>query len=128
MSEIPENLFYTKEHEWLKNEADMHCVVGITDHAQDSLGDVTFVELPEEGTSFGKGDVFGVVESVKAASDLYMPLGGEIIEVNEGLVDSPELLNSDPYAKGWLVKIKASESVTESDLLSPGGYKEEIGK
>jgi glycine cleavage system H protein len=128
MSEVPEKLFYTKEHEWLQNEGDNRCIVGITDHAQDSLGDVTFVELPEVGTCFNKGEVFGVVESVKAASDLYMPLGGEILEVNDALVDAPEALNEDPYIKGWLVKIKSSDSTDDKDLLSSSMYKQEIGK
>lgn len=128
MSEVPEKLYYTKEHEWLHHDGDNLCLVGITDHAQDSLGDVTFVELPEVGTPFSKGEVFGVVESVKAASDLYMPIGGEIVEVNESLIDSPETLNQDPYNNGWLVKIKASDSISGADLLSFDSYEKEIGK
>lgn len=128
MSDVPENLKFTKDHEWLVQDNDNSFVVGITDHAQDSLGDVTFVELPEIGTSFSRGEVFGVVESVKAASDLYMPVGGEILEVNEELGDSPEKLNESPYGDGWIIKIKSNASEELSSLLTADQYKEEIGK
>ena len=100
MSHFPEDLKYTKDHEWVRKVDDGNYVVGITHHAQDSLGDVTFVELPEVGASFNENDVFGVVESVKAASDLFMPLSGNILETNEGLNDAPENVNSDPYGEG----------------------------
>ena len=103
MSNIPTELFYTKDHEWIKQEPDGTCVVGITHHAQDSLGDVTFVEMPTIGQTFDSGSVFGVVESVKAASDLYMPLTGQITEINEDLNDSPENVNNDPYSDGWMI-------------------------
>jgi glycine cleavage system H protein len=128
MSDVPENLKFTKDHEWLVQDNDISFVVGITDHAQDSLGDVTFVELPEVGTSFSRGEVFGVVESVKAASDLYMPVGGEILEVNEELGDSPEKLNESPYGDGWIIKIKSNAIEELSSLLTADQYKEEIGK
>jgi len=128
MSDVPENLKFTKDHEWLVDDGGNSYVVGITDHAQDSLGDVTFVELPEIGTSFSRGDVFGVVESVKAASDLYMPVGGEILEINEELGDSPERLNESPYGDGWIIKIKPTASDQLSSLLTADQYKEEIGK
>ena len=128
MSDVPENLKFTKDHEWLVQDNDNSFVVGITDHAQDSLGDVTFVELPEIGTSFSRGEVFGVVESVKAASDLYMPVGGEILEINEELGDSPEKLNESPYGDGWIIKIKSNASEELSSLLTADQYKEEIGK
>ena len=128
MSDVPENLKFTKDHEWLVDDGGKSYVVGITDHAQDSLGDVTFVELPEIGTSFSRGDVFGVVESVKAASDLYMPVGGEILEINEELGDSPERLNESPYGDGWIIKIKSNASDELSSLLTADQYKEEIGK
>jgi glycine cleavage system H protein len=128
MSDVPENLKFTKDHEWLVDDGGNSYVVGITDHAQDSLGDVTFVELPEIGTSFSRGDVFGVVESVKAASDLYMPVGGEILEINEELGDSPERLNESPYGDGWIIKIKSNASDELSSLLTADQYKEEIGK
>jgi glycine cleavage system H protein len=128
MSDVPENLKFTKDHEWLVDDGGNSYVVGITDHAQDSLGDVTFVELPEIGTSFSRGDVFGVVESVKAASDLYMPVGGEILEINEELGDSPERLNESPYGDGWIIKIKSNASDELSSLLTADQYKDEIGK
>ena len=124
MSNIPENLKYTKDHEWIRHEADGTCLVGITDHAQDSLGDVTFVELPAIGESFEEGATFGVVESVKAASDLYFPLSGEITEVNDILVDSPEKVNEDPYGDGWMVRIRPAGSSEVGGLLSPDQYKE----
>jgi glycine cleavage system H protein len=124
MSNIPENLKYTKDHEWIRHESDGTCLVGITDHAQDSLGDVTFVELPAIGESFEEGATFGVVESVKAASDLYFPLSGEITEVNDILVDSPEKVNDDPYGDGWMVRIRPADSSESGGLLSPEQYKE----
>jgi|TARA_B110000495_G_C22830688_1_gene484693 glycine cleavage system H protein len=124
MNNIPENLKYTKDHEWIRHESDGTCLVGITDHAQDSLGDVTFVELPAIGESFEVGATFGVVESVKAASDLYFPLSGEITEVNEILEDSPEKVNEDPYGDGWMVRIRPTDSSDSGGLLSPEQYKE----
>lgn len=126
MSEIPPHLKYTKEHEWIDSQNEDSFNIGITDHAQDSLGDVTFVELPEIGSKFTKGAVFGVVESVKAASDLYMPVGGEVLEINDKLADSPELLNQSPYVSGWLVKIKPDSNNSLGDLLSATQYEEEI--
>ena len=124
MSNIPENLKYTKDHEWIRHESEGTFLVGITDHAQDSLGDVTFVELPAIGDSFEEGATFGVVESVKAASDLYFPLSGEIAEVNDILVDSPEKVNEDPYGDGWMVRIRPTDSSESGGLLSPEQYKE----
>jgi len=103
------------------------CVVGITDHAQDSLGDVTFVELPEVGSHYEEKAVFGVVESVKAASDLYMPISGEVIEVNEDLNDSPDRVNSDPYGEGWMIKIRADSEESIAKLLDSSSYAQEIG-
>lgn len=107
MSKVVEGLYYAKTHEWLKVEGDV-ALIGITDYAQDSLGDVVFVDLPSVGDSFDKEDSFGAVESVKAASDLMMPVGGEVIEVNEELNDAPELLNEDPYAN-FIIKIKVND-------------------
>jgi glycine cleavage system H protein len=121
MSNIPENLLYTDDHEWILKESEQCFSVGITDYAQDSLGDVTFVEVPEVGAELSKGDVFGVVESVKAASDLFMPVSGEIVEVNEDLNDSPELINDSPYEGGWIIKVKISDT-DQSHLLSPDDY------
>ena len=126
MSNIPENLLYTDDHEWILKESEQFFSVGITDYAQDSLGDVTFVEVPEVGTEFSKGDVFGVVESVKAASDLFMPVSGEIVEVNEDLNDSPELINEAPYEGGWIIKVKISDT-DQSHLLSPDVYSKVTG-
>jgi glycine cleavage system H protein len=127
MTDIPPELFYTKDHEWIKMESDGSCVVGITNHAQDSLGDVTFVEMPSIGESFEKGLVFGVVESVKAASDLYMPVAGEVIEVNEQLNDSPEQVNEEPYTDGWMIRIKPNADIQTSELLDAKSYELEIG-
>ncbi len=115
---IPEELQYTKTHEWVRREDDV-ATVGITEHAQDELGDVVFIELPEKGASFGVGDAFGTVESVKAVSDLYAPVGGEIVEVNEALNDAPEKINEEPYGDGWIIRLRVSE---ETDLLSAGEY------
>ncbi|HAE12050.1 MAG TPA: glycine cleavage system protein GcvH [Opitutae bacterium] len=126
MSEIPESLLYTSEHEWIREEDDGVLTVGVTDHAQESLGDVTFVELPDIGQSFERNAVFGVVESVKAASDLFMPVSGEIVATNDGLNDSPEKVNDDPYQEGWMIKVKASEDSVEKGLLDAAGYAAEI--
>ena len=115
---VPEELQYTKTHEWVRREEDV-ATVGITEHAQDELGDVVFVELPEKGASFGAGDAFGTVESVNAVSDLYAPVGGEVVEVNEALNDAPEKINEEPYGDGWIIRLRVSE---EADLLSAGDY------
>jgi glycine cleavage system H protein len=115
---VPEELQYTKTHEWVRREDDV-ATVGITDHAQDELGDVVFIELPEKGVSFGVGDAFGTVESVKAVSDLYAPVGGEVVEVNEALSDAPEKINEEPYGDGWIIRLRVSE---EADLLSAEEY------
>lgn len=122
MSNIPADLLYTKDHEWLKIHADNTATVGITDYAQESLGDITFVEFPEEHESFASGDTFGVVESVKAASDLFMPLDAEVIEVNEEVDASPELLNQEPYEGGWLLKIKLQDPSQLDALLKADAY------
>jgi glycine cleavage system H protein len=115
---IPEDLQYTKSHEWVRIEGDT-ATIGITDHAQDELGDVVFVELPEDGAAFDAGESFGTVESVKAVSDLYTPVGGEVVEVNSSLEDAPENINEDPYGEGWIVKLRTTD---EPDLLSPEEY------
>jgi len=115
---VPEELQYTKTHEWVRREDDV-ATIGITEHAQDELGDVVFIELPERGASFGAGDAFGTVESVKAVSDLYAPVGGVVVEVNEALNDAPEKINEEPYGDGWIIRIRVSE---EADLLSAGDY------
>ena len=115
------NARYQDSHEWARPDGDL-MVVGITDYAQDSLSDVVYVELPEVGASLNKGDVFGVVESVKAASDLYMPMGGEIVEVNADLEDTPEIINDDPYGAGWMIKFKPADSSEWDGLLSGEAY------
>jgi glycine cleavage system H protein len=115
---VPGELQYTKSHEWIRLEDDI-ATVGITDHAQDELGDVVFIELPEQGASFGAGDSFGIVESVKAVSDLYAPVGGEVVEVNEALNDAPEKINEDPYGDGWMIRLRFSD---EADLLTAEEY------
>ncbi len=115
------NAKYQESHEWARREGDL-VVCGITDHAQDSLSDVVYVELPEVGRTMAKGDVFGVVESVKAASDLYLPMSGEIVAVNESLVDAPETVNTDPYGEAWMIKIKPSNPSEWDSLLSGADY------
>jgi glycine cleavage system H protein len=112
---------YQKSHEWAKKEGDL-LVVGISDYAQDSLGDVVFVELPEVGAEFSQGDAFGVVESVKAASDVFVPVGGEIAEVNSELEDNPEIINEDPFGKGWIIKIKAADESELESLMDAAAY------
>ncbi len=123
MSNIPAELKYTKEDEWLRVDGD-EVTIGITDYAQDSLSDIVYLELPEAGDSFEAGDTFGVVESVKAASDLFMPIAGEITAVNDTLIDTPELINSDPYGDAWLMKIKASNPSDLDALMDATAYKE----
>ena len=115
---VPGDLQYTKSHEWVRTEGET-ATIGITEHAQDELGDVVFVELPDEGATFDAGDSFGTVESVKAVSDLYAPVGGEVVEVNSALNDAPEKINEDPYGEGWIVKLRTSG---ETDLLSAEEY------
>ena len=127
MSQIPEDLKYTKDHEWLRLEADGTAVIGITDYAQNSLGDVTFVELPEEDTGYGAGDPFGVVESVKAASDLYMPVSGTVVAVNSELADTPEQVNSDPYGAAWMVKVRLEDASELDGLMDATTYRGIVG-
>lgn len=122
MSNIPADLKYVASHEWLKLEDDGIITVGITDHAQDLLGDVVFVELPKVGREVSADEEIAVVESVKAASDVYAPIAGEIVEINDELVDSPELANEDPYGKAWFFKIKPANVADYDDLLSAEEY------
>ena len=122
MSNIPADLKYVASHEWLKLEDNGIITVGITDHAQDLLGDVVFVELPEVGREVSADEEIAVVESVKAASDVYAPIAGEIVEINDELVDSPELANEDPYGKAWFFKIKPANVADYDDLLSAEEY------
>ena len=122
---IPDNLKYTKEHEWLKVDNGM-AYIGITDFAQGELGDIVFVELPNESESFSQNDIFGTIEAVKTLADLYIPVSGEILEVNDKLDSEPELINSDPYGKGWIVKIKISDSSEVDSLLTNKDYRDLI--
>jgi glycine cleavage system H protein len=121
MSNVPGELRYAKSHEWLKTEADGTATVGITDYAQSSLGDITYVQLPKVGAVLKAGAPFGVVESVKAASDVYAPVGGTVVAVNTALDSAPETLNSDPYGKGWIMKVRA-DTAEAAPLLDAAAY------
>lgn len=120
MSELPGDLQYTKEHEWLRREDDGSVTIGITDHAQSALGDLVYVELPEVGQEVETDGEMAVVESVKAASDVYAPVAGTVVAVNEALSDDPEIINSDPYGEGWIVRMEAAEG--GDGLMSPEEY------
>jgi glycine cleavage system H protein len=126
MSDLPGDLLYTKDHEWLRREEDGSVTIGITDHAQSSLGDLVYVELPEVGQDVDDGGEMAVVESVKAASDVYAPIAGNIAAINEDLADNPEAINSDPYGDGWIVRLTPSDGVDESALMTPDDYQQFI--
>ncbi len=120
---LPEDVKYTEDHEWVKLSGDT-AKIGISDYAQDQLGDIVFVELPGVGDSFAKGDEFGTLESVKAVSELYMPVGGEVTAINEALEDAPELVNTDPYGEGWMIEVKVSDASEAESLMNKDGYLE----
>jgi len=120
---LPEDLKYAEDHEWVNLAGDT-AKIGISDYAQDQLGDIVFVELPGVGDNFAKGDEFGTLESVKAVSELYMPVGGEVTAINEALEDAPELVNNDPYGEGWMVEIKVSNASETEALMDKDGYLE----
>lgn len=122
MSNVPENLRYTESHEWVDNDDADAIRIGITDHAQEQLGDLVYVELPAVGDEFDQGDACATVESVKAASDIYAPIAGEVVAVNEDLEASPDLVNSDPYGGGWLFAVKPSDATDVDDLLDASTY------
>jgi glycine cleavage system H protein len=124
MSELPGDLLYTKDHEWLRREDDGTVTVGITDHAATSLGDLVYVELPEVGQEVESDGEMAVVESVKAASDVYAPIAGTVIAVNEDLADDPEKINSEPYGDGWIVRLTPTDDIDESVLMSPDAYQQ----
>ncbi len=126
MSDVPSELKYTKSHEWVRDEGDGTVTIGITDHAQELLGDLVFVELPEVGSELVAGDACCVVESVKAASDVYMPISGEILEVNEMLLETPELINDSAFDDGWLFKAQPDADVDLDDLMDADSYEAEI--
>ncbi|HSD68295.1 MAG TPA: glycine cleavage system protein GcvH [Woeseiaceae bacterium] len=123
MSELPGELLYTEEHEWLRQEEDGTVTIGITDHAQSALGDLVYVELPEVGAELDAGDEMAVVESVKAASDVYAPVGGTVLEVNADLADDPEKINSDPYGDGWIVRMRPDD-MANSNTMDHNAYQE----
>jgi glycine cleavage system H protein len=123
---IPVNLKYTKDHEWLKTEGDI-AFIGISDHAQHELGDIVFIEVETAGETLGKGEAFGTIEAVKTVSDMYMPVGGEVLEFNEALTKNPEILNQDPYEKGWVIKIKITDPSEIGELLDAAGYAALLG-
>jgi glycine cleavage system H protein len=122
---IPENLLFTQDHEWILLEDGLACV-GITEFAQGELGDVVFVEIETAGETLEKGEIFGTVEAVKTVSDLFMPVSGEVIEVNTELADKPELVNNDPFGKGWMIRIKVTDKTELAGLLSPSDYRKMI--
>ncbi len=124
MTELPGDLLYTKDHEWLRREDDGTVTIGITDHAQAALGDLVYVELPEEEQDVEEGGEMAVVESVKAASDVYAPIGGVVVAVNEDLADDPEKINADPYGDGWIVRMQPSGDIDEGELMSPDDYQQ----
>ncbi len=123
---IPENLKYTKDHEWIKLEGGT-ATIGITDFAQNELGDIVFVEVDTEGETLDREETFGTIEAVKTVSDLFMPISGEITEFNDDLESIPDIINKDPYGKGWIIKVKVSDASEIDDLLSAGDYKDLIG-
>lgn len=120
--EFPEDLYYTKDHEWIKVD-DGVALVGITDYAQESLGDIVYIELPEEGAELQKEESFGVVESVKAVSDLLCPVSGEVLEINDALPDSPEIVNDDPYGEAWMIKLNISDETELQELMRADDYR-----
>jgi glycine cleavage system H protein len=123
MANVPEDLHYSKDHEWVRVEGDVG-VIGITDHAQNSLGDVVYVELPKAGESFSAHESFGSVESVKAVSEIFSPVGGEVVEVNEALQDEPERVNTDPYGEGWMIRVRMKNPGEVDSLLSAAEYED----
>ncbi len=126
MSDILTDLRYAESHEWVSQEEEGVVRVGISDHAQQQLGELVFVELPEQGTNFGRGDACAVVESVKAASDIYCPVSGEVVAVNEALTDAPEAVNNDPYGDGWLFSVKVDDAGELDGLMDADAYREHI--
>jgi len=127
MSDIPEGQYYTKEHEWIRVEGD-EVVIGITDHAQDALTDIVYIELPDAGEMCEEMGEFAIVESVKSASPIFAPLAGEITAVNEALDDAPELMNQDPYGEGWIIRMKLDDPSAVSTLMTAADYKAELGE
>lgn len=127
MSNIPDDLKYTEEHEYIRTTADGVAEIGITDYAQGELGDVVYVELPTVGTKLGKHDVFGTIEAVKAVSELFSPMAGEVVEINSRLDQEPALVNSDPYGSGWMIRIRPDDAAALEALLDATAYKTQVG-
>lgn len=125
--EFPTNIKYTNEHEWIRLEGDI-AYIGITDYAQQQLGDIVFIDVPTEGETLEKGETFGTVEVVKTVSDLFLPIGGEVMEVNSQLEEHPELVNQDPYGEGWIIKLKPTNTDEMNELLDAAAYKEIINE
>lgn len=129
MSRIPDDLLYSEEHEYVKSTDDPDVVqIGVTDYAQGELGDVVYIELPKVGDTFGRMDVFGTIEAVKAVSELFAPLAGEVVAVNERLDKDPALVNTDPYGEGWMIRLRLKDSAERDQLLGPGEYARHIGE
>jgi glycine cleavage system H protein len=125
---FPDELQYTPDHEWIRLEADGTAIVGITDFAQHELGDIVYVDINTLGQTLAKGEIFGSVEAVKTVSDLFLPIAGEVLEMNDEAEKSPELVNTDPYGRGWIVRIKLTDGTDTDDLLSASAYQELIGQ
>jgi glycine cleavage system H protein len=123
---VPDNLLYTEEHEWVSLEDDV-ATIGITDYAQSELGDIVFVELPSVGDTITKGESFGTIEAVKAVSDLFAPVSGEVIEINEHLSDNPEIINESPFEEGWMIRVRISDESEQETLLTAESYRDVIG-
>ena len=128
MAEIPKDLLYTEEHEYIKPDGADIVAIGITDYAQGELGDIVYIELPKVGTKFNKHDVFGTVEAVKAVSELYSPLGGEVVEINDRLDKEPALVNTSPYGDGWMIKLRVSDSAERDALMNADAYAAHLGQ
>jgi len=128
MSKVPSDLKYVKSHEWVKKQPDGTVLIGITDHAQSALGDLVFVEVPKAGRKVNAGEACAVVESVKAASDVYAPISGEVVDANGALANSPETLNQDPYGKGWMFKLKPANAAELDQLLDAAGYEKVVAE
>ena len=128
MTKVPNDLKYAKSHEWARKQPDGTVVIGITDHAQSALGDLVFVEVPKAGRKLGAGEACAVVESVKAASDVYSPIAGEVVDANATLANAPETLNQDPYGKGWMFKLKPANAADLEKLLDAGGYEKVVAE
>ncbi len=128
MAEIPKDLLYTEEHEYIKPDGADIVAIGITDYAQGELGDIVYIELPKVGTKFNKHDVFGTVEAVKAVSELYSPLGGEVVEINDRLDKEPALVNTSPYGDGWMIKLRVSDAAERDALMNADAYAAHLGQ